>query len=43
MPQPNKGSAGTPNISQPIQGEKVTADKGEVMFGQQPGGTRGTK
>lgn len=43
MPQPNQGSAGTPNISQPIQGEQVKGDKGEIIFGHQPGGTRGTK
>ena len=43
MPQPNKGTHGKPNVSQPIQGQpgsKATDGK-NVMFGA-PGG-KGTK
>lgn len=43
MPQPNKGSAGKPFVSQPIEDSKrpSSSGPGEVMFGA-PGGA-GTK
>jgi hypothetical protein len=43
MPQPNKGTHGKPNVSQPIQGPagSKTTDGKNVMFGA-PGG-KGTK
>lgn len=44
MAQPNQGKpAPSAPTSTPIKGEQVKGDKGEVMFGHQPGGTRGSK
>lgn len=41
MAQPNQGKPGKPIVSQPIKGEQVKDNKGQVMFGHQPGGTKG--
>lgn len=44
MAQPNQGKpAPSAPTSQPIMGGQVSGDKGMVMFGQQPSGTRGSK
>jgi hypothetical protein len=44
MPQPNKGGHGTPNVAAPIMDKTASAPKGgEVHFGNQPGGTHGSK
>ena len=42
MPQPNKGSAGTPNISQPIVDKSGAKSDPHIMLGAPGGaGTRG--
>lgn len=44
MPQPNKGTHGTPPTAAPIIDKKAPGAKGgDVHFGHQPGGTRGSK
>ncbi len=46
MPQPNKGTHGTPNVSQPVQGPAGSkpTDSKNVMFGAPGGkGTKGSK
>lgn len=43
MAQPNRGTHGTPHVAEPITDKKMSAPKsGEVHFGMQPGGTKGT-
>lgn len=43
MPQPNKGTHGTPNVAAPISDKKAPAPKaGDLRLGFQPGGTKGS-
>lgn len=44
MPQPNKGTHGTPHVAAPIISKQAPVTKGgQCHCGVMPGGTRGTK
>jgi hypothetical protein len=44
MAKPSKGGHGSAPTQQPMDGRTAgkPADKGQVVFGHQPGGTKGT-
>lgn len=43
MPQPNKGTHGTPHVQEPLMDKKMSAPvKPDLRFGYQDGGTHGS-